>query len=86
MSVLPNKIGRWDAKQNISLDIQNDCIFVDTQAYLRVECEWDAYIVIPIANKEYVRSFFMEMYIEKDGDKPEISLWLQRSKLCLSTT
>ena len=60
--------------KNISLDIEEkDCIFVDTQAYLRVECEWNAYIVIPLLDKEYVRPFFMEMYVERDGDKPEIT-------------
>ena len=60
--------------KNISLDIEEkDCIFVDTQNYLRVECEWDAYIYVPVLDKEYVRSFSMEMYMDRDGDKPEVA-------------
>ena len=59
--------------KNISLDIEEkDCIFVDTQNYLRVECEWDAYIYVPVLDKEYVRYFSMEMYMDRDGDKPEV--------------
>jgi hypothetical protein len=68
------ELGVGMRSKNISLDIQEkDCIFVDTQNYLRVECEWDSYIYVPVLDKEYVRSFFMEMYIERDGDKPEVT-------------
>ena len=75
VSLAKQELGVGMRSKNISLDIEEkDCIFVDTQAYLRVECEWNAYIQVPVLDKEYIRYFFMEMYIERDGDKPEI-IW-----------
>jgi hypothetical protein len=74
ISLAKQELGVGMRNKNISLDIEEkDCIFVETQTYLRVECEWDAYIYIPVLDKEYVRYFFMEMYMDRDGDKPEIT-------------
>ena len=51
VSVAKQELSVGMRSKNISLDIdEKDCVFVDTKNYLRVECEWEAYIFVPVFN------------------------------------
>jgi len=74
LSSAKQELGIGMRSKHISEDIQeNDCVFVETKSYLRVECEWYTYIYVPLIDKEYERFFSMEMYMDRDGDRPEVT-------------